>query len=264
MKNLTNLSKGVVVMLAFACISPLLGQNTVTDAALKEAFPAKYILKTNLVGLAMYSINLNYEVKTSPRTSAGLLTGYKIPSTITVKAVGELDGDRMDYTGEITPKGFFLNPYFRFYTRKAMTGFYLEGFLRYYNFNYLVPYDYDKDGRNINANLDGQAVGFGGGLAIGGQFALAQRVFMDIYGGFGVANGNIHLETNDPNLDAQDYQDIKRNIEENRDDAEVEIFLLGRIIDDIDADADANHAWADINNQLFPIFRGGITIGYAF
>jgi len=162
------------------------------------------------------------------------------------------------------PKGFFVNPYFRMYPSGAMDGFYVEVFSRYYNFNYLVPYDYEKDGQIISANLDGEAKGFGGGLAIGGQFTLGQRVFMDIGLGFGIANGNIHLETNDPELDAQDYADIKRNIEENRDDAEVEIFLLGQVLENIEADADENSAWADIENQLFPIIRGGISIGYSF
>jgi hypothetical protein len=234
------------------------------NALLDEAFGAKYIVKTNLVGLALYSINANYEYKTGPNTSVGLLGGYKLPSTITVDAIGELDGENQTYTGEIEPKGYFINPYFRAYPSGAMTGFYVEAFLRYYDFKYKVPYDYTKDGQEIRANLDGDASAVGGGLAIGGQFALAERLFLDINTGFGVASGNIHLETNDPNLDAEDYQDIKQTIEENRDDADIQIFLLGDIITNIEADADENSAWADIKGQLFPVFRGGISIGYAF
>ncbi len=229
-----------------------------------ELFGAKYIVKTNLVGWAFYSINANYEYKAGPNTSVGLLGGYKIPTTFTVDAIGELDGENQTYTGEIEPKGYFINPYFRVYPGGAMTGFYVEAFLRYYDFKYKVPYDYTKDGEDIRANLDGDASAAGGGLAIGGQFALGQRIFLDINTGFGVASGNIHLETNDPNLDAEDYLDIKQTIEENRDDADIQIFLLGDIITNIEADADENSAWADIKGQLFPVFRGGISIGYAF
>ena len=231
---------------------------------LAEAFSPKYILKTNLVGLGMSSINLNFEVKTSPFTSAGLLTGYKLESTFTVDAVADWSDDQMTYTGEVTPQGVFVNPYFRYYPSGSMTGFYVEGFLRYYSYTFLVPYDYDKNGSTISANLDGTANGFGGGLAIGGQFALAPRLFLDIYGGMGVGSGDIHMETNDPNLDAQDYQNIKRNIEENRDKTDVTILFLDTTIKSIEADANATSAWADINNELFPLMRGGVAIGWAF
>jgi hypothetical protein len=203
-------------------------------------------------------------MKTSPKTSAGMLGGYKIPSTYNLSGFGNFDGEQMTYTGKITPKGEFVNPYFRFYTKEAMTGFYVEAFLRYYDYNYLVPYDYDKEGRLIRANVDGTAHGFGGGISIGGQFSLAQHLFMDIYGGFGVGRGDIHLQTSDPNLDADDYANIKHNIEKNRDSFDPHIFLLGKTITSLTACAEANSAWADITNQLFSILRGGISIGYAF
>lgn len=256
------LTKGLILGLFIAGTTYSSAQDE--GGILKEAFAAKHIVKTNLVGLAMYSVNANYETKTGPNTSVGLLAGYRLSNPFTVEGIGDLDGEKMTYAGEIDPKGLFVNPYFRMYPSGSMSGFYVEVFARYYDFTYLVPYDYTKDGEDIRANLDGTANAFGGGLALGGQFTLGERVFLDINAGFGVASGNIHLETNDPRLDAEDYADIKRTIEENRDDADIEIFLLGDIITNIEADADANSAWADIENQLFPIFRGGISIGYSF
>jgi hypothetical protein len=258
------LAKGLIIGLCITGTAYSSAQDGAGATLLKEALTAKHIVKTNLVGLAMYSVNANYETKTGVNTSVGLLAGYRLSNPITVDALGELDGDEMTYKGEIDPKGLFINPYFRMYPSGAMTGFYVEAFARYYDFTYLVPYDYTKEGKDISANLDGTASAIGGGLAIGGQFSLGQRVFLDINTGFGFAKGDIHLETNDPNLDAEDYADIKRNIEENRDDADIKIFLLGDIITNIEADADENSAWADIENQLFPVFRGGISIGYAF
>ena len=266
MKTLNVLPKALLFALTILIATLAGAQDAAPAAALaKSAFSSKYILKTNLVALGMTSINLNYEIKTSPATSAGLLTGYKLKSTYTLDAVGNLSDDQMTYTGEITPEGVFVNPYFRYYTSgKAMTGFYIEAFLRYYNYTFLVPYDYDKDGSTISANLDGSANGFGGGFAVGGQFELAPRLFLDIYGGMGVGSGDVHMQTNDPNLDAQDYQNIKKNIEENRDEAEVEILFLGRTIDSLEAYANSTSAWADINNELFPLMRGGVCIGWGF
>ncbi|MCC6937782.1 MAG: DUF3575 domain-containing protein [Flavobacteriales bacterium] len=228
------------------------------------AFSPKSIIKFNLVGYSMLSLNANYEYKVGPKTSVGMLTGYKIPSTFTLDAIGNLDDETMTYTGEITPEGLFVNPYFRFYTGKAMKGFYLEAFTRYYNYTYLVPYDYEKNGGQIRANLDGTANGFGGGLTIGVQLQLAPRIYLDINSGFGVGSGDMHVETNDPNLDAADFQNIKRNIEENAEDADIRIMFLGNTLDGLVAGSNDNSAWADINNELFPLFRGGICLGFGF
>ena len=125
-------------------------------------FSPKSILKTNLAGYALLTVSANYEYKTGPKTSVGLLAGYKLPSTIHVEAIGELDGQNQTYTGDVEPEGFFVNPYFRFYTGAAMKGFYLEAFARYYDYTFLLPYDYDKDGQIIRANADGTANGMGG------------------------------------------------------------------------------------------------------
>lgn len=239
-------------------VSAALGSAQAPTSIGGALFSPRRIVKTNLAGYAMLAVNANYEQKTGPKTSVGLLGGYKLPSVIHVKAIGELDGENQTYTGDIEPKGVFLNPYFRFYPKETFKGFYLEAFLRYFNYSYLVPYDYDKNGRTIRANLDGTANAFGGGLALGVQVALASRIYLDINTGFGVASGNAHVETNDPNLELEDYLTIKRNIEKYQDDADVQVFLIGDILKDPEAKADASHAEADFKNKLFPVLRGGV------
>lgn len=234
------------------------------DGVVAEVFSARRIVKTNLAGYALLAVNANYEQKVGVKTSVGLLGGYKLPSVIKVEAIGELDGENQTYLGEVEPQGLFLNPYFRFYPNKAFHGFYVEAFTRYYNYTYLVPYDYDKDGRNIRANLDGTATGVGGGLALGVQIELGPRVYLDINAGMGVGSGDIHVETNDPELELEDYQTIKRNIENSADDADIKIFLLDDVLTGVVANANDNSAWADINGKIFPIMRGGIAIGFAF
>lgn len=239
-------------------------ENSATNAtSLLDPWGAKHIVKTNLVGYAFYSITTNYEYKTGNATSVGLLGGYKLPQTITVNALVDAIEGPQKYTGEIDPEGYFINPYFRFYAQQSMKGFYFEGFLRYYDFKYLVPYDYEKNGGTIRANADGEASAFGGGLGIGSQFSLGGRWFLDVNLGFGLARGDIHIETNDPNLDEQDYADIAQAIEDNKD-SEVEIFLLGDILNEIEAGASSTQAWADINDVILPIVRGGVSVGFGF
>lgn len=234
------------------------------SGAVGALFEAKHLVKTNLAGYALLTVNANYEYKVGTATSVGLQGGYKLPMVIQVDAIGELDGQNQTYSGEIEPQGWFINPYFRYYVGQAMKGFYLEAFGRYYDYSYLVPYEYDKNGATIHANLDGTANGLGGGLALGVQFNLAPRVYLDIHAGYGMGVGDIHLQTNDPNLDATDYQNIKMNIEEHEADADVEIFLLGNVLEGIDAGADASLAWGDIKGKTFPLVRGGVSLGFAF
>ncbi|MEO8590017.1 MAG: DUF3575 domain-containing protein [Flavobacteriales bacterium] len=256
------MKKLFVSSLLLLSVMAALGQGAPPVA--NAVFSPKRVIKTNLLGYALLTVSANYEQKVGPQTSVGLLAGYKIPSVIHVDAIGELDGENQTYSGDVEPQGFFVNPYFRFYTGKAMTGFYLEAFARYYDYTYLVPYDYDKDGQIIHANLDGTASGMGGGLAIGVQLQLAPRIYLDINGGMGVASGDAHVETHDPNLDPEDYQTIKRNIEDYAEDADVRLMLLDKTISSLVAGADDNSAWADIENEIFPIVRGGIAIGFAF
>lgn len=235
-----------------------------SDAPLSDLFAPKRIVKTNLAGYALLAVSANYEQQVGRHTSVGLLGGYKLPSVIKVSAIGDLDGENQTYAGEVEPRGLFVNPYFRYYPNKAFHGFYLEAFGRYFNYSFLVPYDYDKDGRTIAANLDGTASGMGGGLALGVQVPLGTRVFLDMNLGFGMGVGNIHLETNDPNLELEDYRSIQRNIEQYEDRANIEVFILRDILTDPIARSSDTKAWADFNNKLFPIMRGGISIGYAF
>lgn len=236
------------------------------SAVASDLFNAKHIVKTNLVGYVFYSITANYEAKTGEATSVGLLGGYKLPQTITVDGIAKNlneEEDSQSYTGEIEPRGWFINPYFRFYAQESMEGFYFEGFLRIYNFEYDVPYDYEKDDRTIRAYADGTAKAWGGGLGFGSQFSLAKHWFLDLNLGFGLAKGDIHIETSDPNLDADDYADIKDKIERNRN-ADVEIFLLSDVLTELEADANSQKAWADINDVVLPIVRAGVSIGFAF
>jgi hypothetical protein len=252
-----------IIGAALTLSSPAL-KAQVEAALASELFSPRYVVKTNLLSYGWLSVNANYEQKVGPKMTVGLLGGYKLPTTIHVDAIANIDGENQTYTGDIEPEGLYLNPYYRFYPREAFKGFYVEAFLRYFNYSYLVPYDYDKDGTTIRANLDGTASAMGGGLGIGIQFNLAPRIYLDLNAGYGMAVGNAHVETNDPNLDAEDYITIKENIEKYEDDADAQVFILGDVLTDPEAYAYEDSAEAFFNDKLFPIVRGGITIGFAF
>ena len=223
-----------------------------------------HTVKTNTASWFIKSANVWYEYKAGPTTSVGLGFGYKLPGTIEIDAVAELtEGDEYRYTGEIDPKGLYVTPFFRFYTGQSMKGFYFELFGRYYNYTFEVPYEYDKNNETLTGIADGDADGIGGGLSLGVQLLAGKHFVIDIFTGLGYASGKAHIETSDPQLDADDYQKIKNTIEEHKD-ADVSIFLFDRTIENIEADANSTSAWADIEEGGFPIIRAGISFGYTF
>ena len=221
------------------------------------------VAKTNLLGYGLAAvdlttINANFEYKISPKNSIGIVGAIKPSSTFTLEATGSTSDDKLAYTGEITPKGYSVTPYFRMYSNKALKGFYFEVFARYYSYSFEIPYDYDKNGSNIRAYADGTANAFGGGVVIGTQVPLGKMFVLDFYGGIGLGIGNAHAETNDPNLDKEDFADIKKEMDELQD---VEIAIVGNIIKDMTYDANETSAWADINGFPVPMLRGGISFG---
>jgi hypothetical protein len=228
------------------------------------AYSQLHVVKTNTASWFIKSANVTYEYKAGPSTSIGLGFGYKLPGTIDVDALAEQsDGDEYRWQGEIDPKGLYVTPFFRFYTGQSMKGFYFEAFLRYYNYTFEVPYEYDKNNQTLTGYADGDANGYGGGLTLGVQILAGKHFVIDIFAGMGVAAGKAHIETMDPQLDATDYQKIKNTIEENRD-TEVDIFLFDKTLSNIVADANSTSAWADIEDSAFPIIRAGVAFGYAF
>jgi hypothetical protein len=156
-----------------------------------------------------------------------------------------------------------VNPYGRVYTSGAMTGFYLELWTRFYRYTFEIPYDYRKNGKDITAYANGKASAFGGGLNIGTQIGLGPLFVLDFFAGFGMGVGSARAETNDPNLDEQDYADIKAEME-SIDPNSVEINFVGKIIKNLTYDATSTEAWAETSGYPIPIPRAGISFGIVF
>ncbi len=232
----------------------ILGPRHVIKTDLKAYVPANF----NLIS----SVNLNYEYKLNKKFSVGLVAGSLIKRTLELGATGSSNsGDDLAYKGEISPSGYFINPYARMYTKESLKGFYLELFTRHYNYDFEIPYDYEKNNGTITANAVANAKAFGGGLVVGSQFHLAKKFVLDLYAGAGMGVGNVYAETNDPNLDEQNFQDIKQEMDNLGD---VEIAILGNAINDLTYDANSTSAWAELKGVPIPMLRAGIAFGYMF
>jgi len=221
-------------------------------------------IKTNGGAWVIKSANIIYEYKVGPSISIGTGIGYKLESTHDIDALAVQDeGDTYQWSGQITPKGVYITPYMRWYPGQAIKGFYIEPFLRYFNYTFEIPYDYEKDNQNRTGIVEGDANGIGGGLGLGVQMIPGGHFVIDIFAGFGLASGKVHMETNDPYLDADDFADIADQIDRNKEN-EIDVPFLDKVIKNIEPMASSTSAWADIEDELLPMVRAGISLGYAF
>lgn len=264
MKNLT--VSVVITAISVLFVNPLAAQDEEVASAVARSFTTPtHIIKTNLPAYGLGSVNLNYEYRLGQKTSLGLMGNYSLSNTeISVSAAADLSSGKQEYDGSFRiQNGINVTPYFRWYPKESLTGFYLEGFVRYFDFSFDLPYEYDKEDQTVMATAAGTADGIGGGIALGWQFHVAKRWFLDVGFGSGVATGKIQIVTSEDNLDAADYQEIKESIEANRD-AEVDIPLLNGLYESMEVDANDESAWVHFNNVLIPIARGCISVGYTF
>ncbi|NNM15174.1 MAG: DUF3575 domain-containing protein, partial [Bacteroidia bacterium] len=121
-------------------------------------------IKTNIASYyPLTTANIYYEFKAGQKISVGTGFGYKIPQSFEVDALVDIAGEDDDFTwtGDIEPQGLYINPYVRYYPKGAITGFYMEAFVRYYKYDFTAPYDYTKNSVVIYEEADGEVDGFG-------------------------------------------------------------------------------------------------------
>jgi len=224
------------------------------------------LVKTNLISWAKLSPNIHYERPITPVTSAEIgitfLTGFTTKITGTAFTSEGVATETVDFK----LKGFNITPSVRFYTGGvAPTGFYVSPFIRLYNYKLNVddyPYERNETGEIVPVSGDGKVTGIGGGLTIGGQWITNNNIVIDIYGGFGAATGTADFTVADPDLTAEEYADMKVEIDNELNTASIGVF--DNTFDKIKVTASENSATIDLENAILPMGRLGVVIGYAF
>jgi hypothetical protein len=143
----------------------------------------KNIVKINPLSLGLATANFSYERLLGERTSAQLgffYTGAK-------------------YAGNGF-SGFAVTPEFRYYMSKrgAGSGFYVAPFARYWAMNATVKGDFSDagSGGSIQADERIDITVLAGGLCLGSQFRLGNRVTLDTFFGPQLMNSKLKYESN--------------------------------------------------------------------
>lgn len=128
-----------------------------------------------ITGFSSTAIAQNTAIKInilSPIVStASLFVEHAVGETSSIQLGGFYTGASI---GETKFRGFGITPEFRYYlSDQALDGFYLGPFLRYQNFD--LTDDLTEDEATFSS--------FGGGLVIGRQWLLKERITIDLFGG---------------------------------------------------------------------------------
>lgn len=236
-----------------------------------KAAPAYYknIVKTNLSSLALNNYSLTYERMLTRKISASL--GWRfMPKTqmdqtaLTKEVMNHVedgDGEISEQLGNLNASGNAITAEFRIYTgsRPGAKGFYAGVYGRYSSFKFDFPYDFDMEmGGTKRVPFNAKANGIGAGVILGGQFAIAKRVMVDLFivgGHYGSFKGNVEGLTDLSQLSAQDKEDLKDDLES-----------LVQIGDkkNITATVQNDGIRADIDMPFIGVRGLGLTVGFAF
>jgi hypothetical protein len=230
---------------------------------------ASSLFTLNLPSLTASALSLRFEQKLGRRLSVGVGGGYLLSNLIpaftspaNIPSTGEV-GLSFDEGGF---SGFNATPELRLYPfskRGAPYGFYLSLFGRYFNYDWDIPYvEVDLMGDPLStANGEINISGIGGGMALGVQFIIKDRIVIDwaLVGG-GVASTTFTGRFSSPDItdDMAYYQGISDDLRG--------YFGSFPLADDNNLSVEVQNSQAslEVSGQLWPILRPLLAIGVAF
>lgn len=245
-----NLSKRIAVLfpLLLICISSILAQHNV--------------VKVSPLKLAIRTFAVSYEHVLTDEIALGIGTNFFLQTDFNQGLAGTISN--LDTTGNfssnaINLNGFTLTPELRYYPEgKAPKGFFLDPFVRFLQYKTAVDAVFNDNSEisNIESNFRFRA--FGPGLSLGYQWIIAERFSIEWHGGLGVTFGAVsHSGTI---LNGPIQNDIQKYVDELNIYIQEEIPFINQ---EITLD-DLNSLKFRIPGVVWPVFRSGLSFGFAF
>ncbi len=219
--------------------------------------PAKNIVKLSLPALALKNITLQYERAVAKKvTVAGtfrLMPKGSIPLKSTfIKLADDPDTERQLNNLEVGNIAFMPEVRYYFSKKGAFRGFYLGLFANIASYSATVPIEFDNNGTTESIPMSGKLTGITGGLMIGAQFKLGNRIYLDwwILGpNYGSSKGSL---SGQKNMDAQEQQDLRDELAS----LDIPLTKFTYNVNSTGATMDFKGPWAGL--------RSGICIGFRF
>lgn len=249
-------------MLATMCFTVLLAQKTEEQpASLKrteeQTASAKNVVKINLFAFAFKTISLQYERAVARKvTVAGtlrLMPKGSIPFKNTFINLAD-DPDTERQINKLKVGNFAFMPEVRYYFSKkgAFRGFYTGLYANIASYTATVPIEFDNNGQTETIPMSGKLTGVTGGLMLGAQFKLGNKISLDwwILGpGYGSSNGSL---SGQKTMDAIEQQELRDELAK----LDIPLTKFTYNVNGTGATMDFKGPWAGI--------RSGLCIGFRF
>lgn len=199
-----------LLFVAIICSASIFAQKEKEE----EPAPAKNMIKLNLPALVLKNITIQYERAVARKvTVAGTLRFMpkgSIPLKSTFKNLAD-DPDTEKQIDDLKVGNVAFMPELRYYLSKkgAFRGFYLGLFASIASYSADVPIQYDNGGTTETIPMSGKLTGITGGLMIGAQFKLSNKLNLDwwILGpNYGSSSGKL---TGQKIMNATEQQDLR-------------------------------------------------------
>ncbi|MCP4437596.1 MAG: DUF3575 domain-containing protein [Aureispira sp.] len=222
------------------------------------------VVKWGLDGLIKLRFDFEYERALTPKHTVALEVNAIIPRKIplTYRAAFDLSTvGGSSYAISIDKSNWFVAavlPQYRYYVTKmdAPNGFYVGAYLKGKWRKLTIEGNYhDDNGVNIDASIIGNVNTYGGGAQLGYQILIKKHFSIDFLLGVGLDHHRLDLSFISQDIDA-DYQTWEEKLNETL----APIPILGKRFK-FDSGTDFLKAQF---NFLFPDFRFGLSVGYAF
>lgn len=241
------------------------------------AFGQKNVVKLTLAPTKLILANnvaLSYERKLTDRFSAGLRFNFSSKnaaplsgelSRLAEESLNNAEVNADIFNNKFTSTGFALE--FKYYPgAKALKGFYLAPYLSLQSGSF-EDFDFNfQDKTNpLVTNAGNVAMDFnffGGGIGIGNQWLIADRIAIDIlWVGLGVGANTFNVEGTDPSKEV-DFDEIKKDvdqfIQDNKDEA------INYFTKDIES-SNTDESITISSSSLVPLVKIlNFSIGFAF
>ena len=221
-----------------------------------EPAPAKNMIKLNLFALALKNISVQYERAVARKVTVAGTFRYMPKGSIPFKSsfitlADDPDTERQLNNLKIGNVAFM--PELRYYLGKkgAFRGFYLGLFASLARYNAEVPLEYDDNGITKTIQMNGNITSITGGLMLGAQFKLGNKVYLDWWAmgpHYGSSNGSL---SGQKKMNAQEQQDLRDELR----DIGIPLTKFTYAVDGNGAQMDIKGPWAGIRSGLSIAFR---------
>lgn len=222
-----------------------------------EPAPAKNVVKINLFAIALKNISLQYERAVARKvTVAGtfrFMPKGSIPFKSTfIKLADDPETERQINNLSVGNIAFMPEVRYYFSKKGAFRGFYTGLFANFASYSATVPIQYDNNGKTETIPMSGKLTGITGGLMLGAQFKLSNKIYLDwwILGPqYGSSKGSLK---GDKNMNAQEQQDLRNELNG----LDIPLTKFTYNVNSTGATMDFKGPWAGV--------RSGLCIGFRF